>query len=1241
MRRNIVTLFFTAFYCFFNSYAQVEKIMNRIEAESSNLNNGQTEIYDAFNSALYVFSATYPNGLIVGQKLGLNWSSSEQYIQYENADFEQKVLLQPVCEHPRPNMRDNLSIVKSGNDIYLCGAVHLYNSKSKFFSQKIDEELIRDLKVDTRDFKIIELNRNIEYPLEGIGDDYGNYYFGTYPDASLYKINISTMGLSLPLESSGEEGEKLYCRNLKYLKGDNSTKDNIVAALVNEEKVKDLIIHKYSNQAERTYKINFNHIEIGDVPVTNIRSYALKYDESNIPWVYCLVEFNSVKRVIGIELTDYNLNNTTVEIGNVTDMPENNQLDGELIFNAKGLLYIVGSVVWKVDLKKNNVSYIFYNNNQFKFRRIRCLSDGSINNRVLSNSYSYLGNKSGTCTYIWDTMAFPSEEFKAFNFKTKIEGGNTNFTHYFQIPGKIEPYHITYSGGDGINELTDKYSRGGEKVKGMAIINNNIFFTSNKRFKSMALSDGSIYQGVTHEEVHSICSYGDSYVFVGKYWGPILQSFKFEENEPIPESEIFFNSYTYKGNNISPRIRAMTTDGKNIYFGTTPSVYNAYAFSYYRGFLMRYNPTNKSEKILGLVKTPDGEGFEEGIECLQYFEQNNEKYLFGGTGDNSILFQFLITESDNEVQEIEPIIVFDDYLLKDLTFIKLNNKNYLCGLLSNNTNTKIFLVEIRPDVGIKDAQIYTKEIEGFSQHLESYNNHLLLQKGNTQLFYIKVIEKDGTLSINVAKYLGSFPQTISEERNAVLVDNNYLYAGSSACVENGKNGQGGNIYRIKLDLLNQVNLQQSVISSFGDKSIYKSENGLNIASNSIYKNEECEITKMIVGDFDGDGDDELLTKFDCNNNIYKSEDAEKGAIAVNSIYDGDCNLEQWITGDFDGDGDDELLTKFDCNNNIYKSEDAEEGAIAVNSIYDGDCNLEQWITGDFDGDGDDELLTKFDCNNNIYKSEDVEEGAIAVNSIYDGDCSLEQWITGDFDGNGDDELLIKFDCNNVIYRSEDAGEGTIGIKSIYEGDCKLEQWITGDFDGDGDDELLTKFDCNDIIYRSENADKGTVGSVIVYDGTCALERWVVGDFDSDGDDEILLKYEETNTVYFSKDASSGSFDNLSSYNGNEVLKEWVVGRLTPNLNYKTAIEFSTERLGGTLRNPVERTIVVRPNPFTDFIFFPDSQFKTIWIYNQIGELVYQGKIKAKINLEHLPEGLYYMHLKQETGSIIQKIIKVN
>lgn len=287
------------------------------------------------------------------------------------------------------------------------------------------------------------------------------------------------------------------------------------------------------------------------------------------------------------------------------------------------------------------------------------------------------------------------------------------------------------------------------------------------------------------------------------------------------------------------------------------------------------------------------------------------------------------------------------------------------------------------------------------------------------------------------------------------------------------------------------------------------------------------IQEWIAGDFDGDGEDELLQKYSPTQ-IYLQDDDLK--LGKNNIYYGVQHLEKWLVGNFDNDPEDEVLHKFVGSPYIYIWNYGEN--FGVNSVYTGAVHLEDWICGDFDDDDTDEVLQKYAGSNTIYLWGNGD--SFGSNSIYTGGATIENWLVGNFDDDANIEVLQKYAGSTNVYLWNFGA--TFGANSIYAGPQHIENWIASDFDADGKDEVLQKYVASTYIYLWDEA--YSFGTNSIYTGPYHLGKWVAGDFDGDGRDEVIQKYDGIPDIY---EWNYGTGFNASKpYDGLQHTVKWIV-----------------------------------------------------------------------------------------------------
>lgn len=238
--------------------------------------------------------------------------------------------------------------------------------------------------------------------------------------------------------------------------------------------------------------------------------------------------------------------------------------------------------------------------------------------------------------------------------------------------------------------------------------------------------------------------------------------------------------------------------------------------------------------------------------------------------------------------------------------------------------------------------------------------------------------------------------------------------------------------------------------------------------------------RYYAGDFNGDGKEELLRInnakgivqiYGLNHQKWTSLLKNKDPLFAWEFHKKDKAL----VGDYDGDGVEELLLLNAENNQskLYSFKNDQEGMKAVNGAKPGinDWNMDsgdQWIKGDFNGDGRDELFAiKEDAN--LARFYQYEDSKWAISYSNNNSGKIGSWhlntddifLVGDYDNDGRDDLLFisPKSGHSRIYNADERKFNWTnhGNKNIYNWHLffhKGDQVISGAFDPSGKSQLL-------------------------------------------------------------------------------------------------------------------------------------------------------------------------------------------
>jgi hypothetical protein len=308
--------------------------------------------------------------------------------------------------------------------------------------------------------------------------------------------------------------------------------------------------------------------------------------------------------------------------------------------------------------------------------------------------------------------------------------------------------------------------------------------------------------------------------------------------------------------------------------------------------------------------------------------------------------------------------------------------------------------------------------------------------------------------------------------------------------------------------------------------------------------------KWLTGDFNGDGRDDLANVFQngrrADIDVYVSNNGSFTNQRWATQQGGFWNNQKWLVGDFNGDGLDDLAKVFNDGNqasiDVHLSNGSNFKIGRWATRQGGFANNQKWLVGDFNGDGRDDFANVFNDANqasiNVYLSNGNSLEIVGWATQQGGFSEDQKWLTGDFNGDGRDDLANVFNDANQASIDVHLSNGNSFTNQRWAtqqgGFWNEQKWLPGDFNNDGQDDLANVFnDANQasIDVHLSNANSFTNQRWATQQGGFWNEqKWLAGDFNGDGKDDLANVFNEANQASIDVH-SANSLPNYSSING--------------------------------------------------------------------------------------------------------------
>jgi hypothetical protein len=271
--------------------------------------------------------------------------------------------------------------------------------------------------------------------------------------------------------------------------------------------------------------------------------------------------------------------------------------------------------------------------------------------------------------------------------------------------------------------------------------------------------------------------------------------------------------------------------------------------------------------------------------------------------------------------------------------------------------------------------------------------------------------------------------------------------------------------------------------------------------------------KTVSGDFDGDGRPDALGLYNYDNSrskLWGFFTITGGAVTGSLLWDSgagnwDWNRTKLLAGDFNGDGKDDLaaLYRYDgFRTGLWLMENVASGNASWRMAWDSgagnwDLNRTKAVAGDVNGDGKDDIAALYGYDGQrtaVWVMDAVTSGG-AWRIAYDSGPGIWDWnrtkvVAGDFTGDGRDDLdaYYAYDGGRTRLFVMDGVAGAGSWRQVW--DSGVNNWdgnravpVAGDFDGDGRDDVGNIYDYGNAQLKLWlNTDAGASGAArIVWD----------------------------------------------------------------------------------------------------------------------------------------------------------------
>ena len=308
----------------------------------------------------------------------------------------------------------------------------------------------------------------------------------------------------------------------------------------------------------------------------------------------------------------------------------------------------------------------------------------------------------------------------------------------------------------------------------------------------------------------------------------------------------------------------------------------------------------------------------------------------------------------------------------------------------------------------------------------------------------------------------------------------------------------------------------------------------------------ADLADKLLGDFDGDGVDDLLTRGEGETRFtVRLGGAER--LGFPRDFGAAEDLQDLSVGDFNGDGRDDLVGRRSGSGNyiVYFSEGLSFRADAFGALPVGGRPA-HFFVGSLNKDGRDDVFAQ-DAETGVWYAGVAQPSRFVSRRMtrWNPDVSFVDVTLADFNGDGRSDLFGRIERNGRFYVGRSVGgRFDMGIAGMVDPRFDYDNFAVGDFDGDGRDQLIVRqAQTGDVLISSPRGRD--------------LRTEVAGNLSGDFVDAVVVDLNlDGRDDYVARDESSGVWRGGTSDGRDLRFRRWTKWNASVDWECVQPIDFS-------------------------------------------------------------------------------------
>ncbi len=305
--------------------------------------------------------------------------------------------------------------------------------------------------------------------------------------------------------------------------------------------------------------------------------------------------------------------------------------------------------------------------------------------------------------------------------------------------------------------------------------------------------------------------------------------------------------------------------------------------------------------------------------------------------------------------------------------------------------------------------------------------------------------------------------------------------------------------------------------------------GISIFTNAADASVGSGPQSVAIGDFNGDGNQDLATaNYSSNNNVSILLGTGTGSFGAATNFGVGSYPFSVAVGDFNGDGKQDLAVANSDSSNVSILLGTGTGSFGAATNFAAGSGAVSVVVGDFNGDGNQDLATAnttSDSSHFVYVLLGTGTGSFGAATDFAVGYRPSSVAVGDFNGDGKHDLAVANESFASMSVSILLGTGTgnFGAATNFGVGGDPVSVAVGDFNGDGQQDLVTANYWTRNLSILLGTGTGSFGAATDLGVGAYPNSLAVGDFNGDGQQDLATAKPGSNYVSILLGTGTGSF----------------------------------------------------------------------------------------------------------------------